>query len=141
MSKINNFPQRRELYQIAAPRIKRGVLQNPNALSGKSVRPIFHLSKHGSSAAPIAAQGNKTVLVLDGQAEANGAARFFVSREDEVRVRRRGETRRVEAETWHRPRRSLRPEAKATLQIAQRAIAPPTVSWFAPVGANLRLRQ
>jgi len=32
----------------------------------------------------IMAQSNKTVLVLDGQAEANGAARFFVSREDEV---------------------------------------------------------
>ena len=64
---------------------------------------------------------------------------MFVTREDEVRVRRRGETRRVETETWHRPRRSLRPEAKATLQIAQRAIAPPTVSWSAPVGAKLAL--
>ena len=41
-----------------------------------------------------------------------------------VRVRWRGETRRVETETWHRPRRSLRPEAKATVQIAQRAIRP-----------------
>ena len=40
------------------------------------------------------AQRNKTVLLLDGQAEANGTANFFVFREDEVRVRRRGETRR-----------------------------------------------
>ena len=42
----------------------------------------------GSSKCPrtygsIATQGNKTVLVLDGQAEANVAAKFFVSREDE----------------------------------------------------------
>ena len=86
-------------------------------------------------ATPCAAHGNKTVLVLDGQTEANEVAKLFVSREDEVRVRRRGETHRVEAETWTRPRRSLRPDAKATVQIAQRAIAPPTVSWFAPVGA------
>ena len=50
------------------------------------------------AAAMITAQvkkNPKTVLVLDGQAEANVAARFFVSREDEVRVRRRGEARRV----------------------------------------------
>ena len=52
-----------------------------------------------------------------------------------VRVRRRGETHRVEAEPWHRPRRSLRPEAKATLQIAQRAIAPRAGLVVAPVGA------
>ena len=40
-----------------------------------------------------------------------------------VRVRRRGETRRVEAETWRRVRRSLKPDGKATVQVAQRAIA------------------
>ena len=85
-------------------------------------------------------KNTKTVLFLRNQKQSNEGAKLFVFREDEVRVRRRGETRRVEAETWHQPRRSLRPDAKATIQIAQRAIAPPTVSWSAPVGANLRLR-
>ena len=94
-------------------------------------------SKCPRTCGSIATQGNKTVLVLDGQAEANGTARLFVLGEGPFRVRRRGETRRVEAETWHRPRRSLRPDAKATVQIAQRAIAPPTVSWSAPIGAKL----
>ena len=74
-------------------------------------------------------KNTKIVLVLDGQSEANVAAKLFVSREDEVCVRRRGETRRAEVEPWHRPRRSLKPNAKATLQIAQRAIAPPTGLW------------
>ena len=41
-----------------------------------------------------------------------------------VRDRRRGETHRVEAEPWQRARRSLKPDGKATVQIAQRAIRP-----------------
>ena len=54
-------------------------------------------SKCPRTCGSIETKNTKTVLVLDGQAEANVAAKFFVSREDEVRVRRRGKTRRVEA--------------------------------------------
>ena len=50
--------------------------------------PKFGLRSQSSAAVqPIMAHSNKIVLVLDGQAEANVAARFFVSREDEVRGR------------------------------------------------------
>ena len=61
-------------------------------------------------------------------------------REDEVRVRRRGETRRVEAETWRRVRRSLKPDGKATVQVAQRAIARRRVRGARRQAQNLRLR-
>ena len=63
-----------------------------SAKAGKTPSAFFDQSR------PIASHGNKTVLVLDGQAEANGAAKLFVFREDEVRVRQRGETRMGEAE-------------------------------------------
>ena len=81
-----------------------------------SLRPFFSYSSH---------------------AEVNGVAKLFVLGGGPFRVRRRGETRRVEAETWRRARRSLKPDGKSTVQVAQRAIAPPTVSWSAPVGAKL----
>ena len=65
---------------------------------------------------------------------------MFVSREGEVRVRRRGETRRVETETWRRARRSLKPDGKATLQNRATRDCPADGFVVAPIGANLRLR-
>ena len=64
-----------------------------------------------------------------------GGAKPFVTREGEVSVRRRGETRRVETATWRRARRSLKPNGKAMFQIAQRAICPADGFVVAPVGA------
>jgi len=61
--------------------------KTPSAFFDQS-RPIAAISTVPMppmpKATPCAAHGNKTVLVLDGQAEDNGAARFFVSREDEL---------------------------------------------------------
>ena len=67
----------------------------------------------------------------------NVAAKLFVSREDERLCPAAGQNPQGEAETWRRARRSLKPDGKATVQIAQRAIRPPTGSWRAPVGAKL----
>ena len=61
-----------------------------------------------------------------------------MSREDEVRVRRRGKTRKVEAEPWRRAKRSLKPDGKSTVQVAQRAIASRDEFVVASAGANLR---